>query len=82
MNPLLGMQNMNSMMSFVSAMKGGNMNAILQMLTARNPQAAQIIQAARGKSGAEIEALCRNLCQQRGLDFDQVARQVQNMMRG
>ena len=64
----------NNMMSFFMNMKrsGGNPEAMLmQMLQQQNtPMSSNILNMAERKDTAGLEQLARNLCQQRGIDFD------------
>ena len=64
----------NNMMSFFMNMvrSGGNPEAMLmQMLQQQNtPMSSNILNMAERKDTAGLEQLARNLCQQRGIDFD------------
>ena len=64
----------NNMMSFFmnKVRSGGNPEAMLiQMLQQQNtPMSSNILNMAKRKDTAGLEQLARNLCQQRGIDFD------------
>ena len=64
----------NNMMSFFMNMmrSGGNPEAMLmQMLQQQNtPMSSNILNMAERKDTTGLEQLARNLCQQRGIDFD------------
>lgn len=64
----------NNMMSFFMNMmrSGGNPETMLmQMLQQQNtPMSGNILNMAKKKDTASLEKLARNLCQQRGVDFD------------
>lgn len=45
---------------------------------ASNPMFNQARQMAQGKSPAEMEAICKNVCRQKGLDFDAALKQFQS----
>ena len=64
----------NNMMSFFMNMmrSGGNPEAMLmQMLQQQNtPISSNILNMAERKDTTGLEQLARNLCQQRGIDFD------------
>ena len=64
----------NNMMSFFMNMvrSGGNPEAMLmQMLPQqKTPMSSNIFNMAERKDTAGLEQLARNLCQQRGIDFD------------
>lgn len=58
-----GIQQMKQMQS----MCGGNMGAMFQQLAQANPQMAQAMQMARS---GNPEQIVRQMCQQRGIDFN------------
>lgn len=58
-----GIQQMKQMQS----MCGGNMGAMFQQLAQSNPQMAQVMQMARS---GNPEQIVRQMCQQRGIDFN------------
>ena len=64
----------NNIMSFFMNMvrSGGNPESMLiQMLQQQNtPMSSNILNMAERKDTAGLEQLARNLCQQRGIDFD------------
>ena len=67
------MMNNNMMSFFMNMMRsGGNPEAMLmQMLQQQNtPMSSNILNMAKRKDTAGLEQLARNLCQQRGVDFD------------
>lgn len=65
----------NSIMQFMQMIRsGGNpqqlvMN-ILQQQAGNNPIGQNLLQMAQNNDGKGIEQVARNLCAQRGLDFD------------
>ena len=67
------MMNNNMMSFFMNMMRsGGNPEAMLmQMLQQQNtPMSSNILNMAERKDTTGLEQLARNLCQQRGIDFD------------
>lgn len=46
----------------------------------QNPTAQQVMPFIRGKSPQQLEQTARNLCRERGVDVDQMYRQVQMML--
>lgn len=67
--------NKNNLQSFLAAVRGGvNPQALaIQMFEnqmGNSPIGQNILQLARQGNGQEIEQIARNLCKQRGLDFD------------
>lgn len=65
----------NSIMQFIQAMRGGGnpqqmIINMLQQQAGNSPLGQNLLQMARQNDGKGIEQIARNLCQQRGLDFD------------
>ena len=66
---------MNPVMQFIQAMKGGGnpqqmiMN-MLQQQAGNSPLGQNLLKMAQQNDKEGIEQIARNLCQQRGLDFD------------
>lgn len=66
---------MNPIMQFMQMVKsGGNpeqiMLQILQQQVGNNPIGQNLLKMAQNNDGKGIEQVARNLCTQRGLDFD------------
>lgn len=69
-------QPINNPMQFMQAIKNGQnpQQLMLQMLQQRmgnTPMGQNLMQLAQNNDIAGIEQIARNLCAQRGLDFDQ-----------
>ena len=65
----------NPIMQFMQMVRsGGNPEAMmlnmLQQKMGNSPMGQNLIQMARNNDGKGIEQVARNLCEQRGLDFD------------
>ena len=65
----------NSIMQFIQAMRGGGnpqqmIINMLQQQAGNSPLGQNLLQMAQQNDGKGIEQIARNLCQQRGLDFD------------
>lgn len=65
----------NPLMQFVQMIRnGGNpqqmMMNMLQQQAGDNPVSQNLLKMAQNNDGKGIEQFARNLCQQRGLDFD------------
>ena len=65
----------NSIMQFIQMMRnGGNpqqmMMNILQQQAGNSPVGQNLLKLAQSNDGKGIEQFARNLCAQRGLDFD------------
>lgn len=72
----------NNMLSFlISAYKsGGNPMAVLQQLAQNNPNAQEFLSLIQGHTPQQMEQVCRNICQQRGINFDSALAQVKQML--
>lgn len=57
-----------------------NPQQMMQGMLQNNPLFQRAQQMAQGKSEQELEQVARNLCQQRGVDFEAMKQQFQNMM--
>lgn len=62
-------------MQLVSMIKNGSnpqqlMLSLLEQNTPDNPMAQNVMELAKNGKGADIEKIARNLCAQRGIDFD------------
>ena len=62
-------------MQFIQAMRGGGnpqqmIINMLQQQAGNSPLGQNLLQMAQQNDGKGIEQIARNLCQQRGLDFD------------
>ena len=74
--------NQNTLMMLVNAIRsGGNPQALLNTMARNNPKIAEAMQLLQGKTPDQLERICRNVCAQKGVDFNSVVAQVQQMMR-
>lgn len=68
--------NLNNIFGMLQMFMGGNKGGInpMQMMQQfqNNPMMGRAQEMAKGKTPQEMEQLCRNLCQQKGIDFDQL----------
>ena len=65
----------NPIMQFIQTMRGGGnpqqmIINMLQQQAGNSPLGQNLLQMAQNNDGKGIEQIARNLCQQRGLDFD------------
>lgn len=58
---------------------GGNPQQIITQMLGGNPQFQRVMQMVDGKTPQEMEQIAKNLCGQRGIDFDQAISQMQKM---
>lgn len=66
----------NPLMAMVQAMqRGGNPMQILGGMGG-NPQIAQFMQMINGKSGQQLQQMAENMAKDRGIDIDELARQL------
>lgn len=68
-------QQMNPMDILLKIKNGQNpqqimINILEQGVASRNPIAANLLDLAKGNRTTEIEKVARNLCSERGIDFD------------
>ena len=70
------MQN-NPVALLVQAMNnGGNPMALMQQMAGQNPQIAQAMSLMQGKGPQQLEAMVRNMAGERGIDLNQMIRQL------
>lgn len=86
-NPLIQMFNKqnagnDTLASLIAILKtGGNPQVVLNSMVAQNPKIGEALQLLQGKSSQDMENICRNLCKQKGIDFDTTLQQVQKLIR-
>ena len=86
-NPIMSMLNMNNtinippqIMQLAQVMKnGGNMHAMLNMMASQYPELGILLQASGGATPQGMEQFCREMCQRKGMDFDAIYKQAQQM---
>ena len=86
-NPIMSMLNMNSninippqIMQLAQLMKsGGNMQGMLSMMATQYPELGMLLQASGGATPQGMEQFCREMCQRKGMDFETIYKQAQQM---
>lgn len=79
MNPMNMFGGMNPL-TFIQAMKkGGNPMDLMQSMFGNNPQYQRVMQMVKGKSPKEVRRIAMNLCEQRGLDFNDAVNKMKEM---
>ena len=58
------------------ARNGGNPMQMLQQMAGQNPQAAQAMRLIQGKKPQQLRQIAENMAKERGVDLDQMARQM------
>ena len=58
------------------ARNGGNPMQMLQQMAGQNPQAAQAMRLIHGKNPQQLRQIAENMAKERGVDLDQMARQM------
>ena len=87
MNPIMSMFGMGNavppqIMQLAQLMRsGGNPQSMMSMLAQQYPELGVFLQMPNSNTPQGMEQLCKNLCQQRGLDFNNIYQQAQNMMK-
>ena len=73
---MVPMQN-NPLMALVQVMNsGGNPMALMQQMSGQNPQIAQAMRMMQGKNPQQLEQMARGMAQERGIDLNQMIRQL------
>lgn len=55
----------------------GNPQQMITQMLGGNPQFQRVMQMVDGRSPQEMEQIARNLCAQRGIDFNQAVNQME-----
>ena len=67
----------NPVMALVQAMQQGrNPMALMQTMAQQNPQVAQTLQMMQGKSPQQLQQMAQNMARERGVDLNQMLRQM------
>ena len=71
------MMQSNPMMQILMAAKSGkNPMGMMRQMAAQDPRVAQTMQIINGKSPKEQEMIARNMARERGINIDQMIRQL------
>lgn len=73
---------MNLMQIFSMIMGSKNPMQIFKNLAMSNPVANRVMQMSNGKSPEQIKQVCQNLCQQRGISFEDAYNEFNNNFGG
>lgn len=75
MIPNQGQQQAPDIYEFLGAMKNSNQNPqmIINQMIQNNPNLQQCWQQAQAMAGQNSETMARQICQQKGLDYDKIA---------
>ncbi len=61
----------------VQAMNSGkDPMSLMQMMSGQNPQIAQAFQMMQGKNPQQLQTMAQNMAQERGIDLNQMIRQL------
>ena len=67
----------NPVLALVQAMqRGRNPMALMQSMARQNPQVAQALQMMHGKSPQQLQSMAQNMARERGVDLNQMLRQM------
>ena len=67
----------NPVLALVQAMQQGrNPMALMQTMAQQNPQVAQALQMMKGKSPQQLQQMAQNMARERGVDLNQMLRQM------
>ena len=71
---------MNNPMQLIQMItKSNNPQMLMQSMLSKNPTFQRAMQMAQGKNPEELQQIAKNLCQQRGIDFNQAINQLESM---
>lgn len=72
------MMQMNNALMYLldAAQRGANPLAVVQKMAQNNPQMQQFASMINGKSPQQLEQIARNMAKERGIDLNQLARQL------
>lgn len=79
MNPVQMLMNntpIGQMITAMRGMNGGNPMQIISRMAGNNQMIAQGLGMLNGKSPAQVEQMARNMAQQRGVNVDDMIRQM------
>lgn len=80
MNPMNMMQSMmgnNPLFQIINAVKnGGNPMKLIESMAPNNPMVASAFNMIKGKNPQQLEQLARNMCNEAGVDINQVANRL------
>lgn len=67
----------NPVFALLNAMRnGGNPMQMMQQMSNRDPRIAQAMQMMQGKNPQQLEQMARSMAQERGIDLNQMIRQL------
>lgn len=70
--------NIEQLVNFIN--NGGNINQIVQQMANANPMINNVLQASKSNPQA-IENFVKNICQERGIDFDKEYNEFKEQLR-
>lgn len=70
------MMHMNPFQLMQAVQRGANPNQLIMQLAQQNPAVRQAVQAVNGKTPDQIRDMAQQLASQRGVDLNQLARQL------
>lgn len=87
MNPIqmivqmFGNNNISNPFSIMQSMQRSGKNPVnlMQNMMGNNPQFQRVMQMVNGKSPEEVQQIAKNLCAQRGINFDEAVEQMKKM---
>lgn len=71
--------NMNPMQLIQAMIQSGNPMQMMQQLFGNNPNFQRAMQMVQGKTPEQMQQTARNLCKERGIDFNQAVKQMSGM---
>lgn len=73
---------MNNIFNFMKSMLNQrNPYEVMKNIANSNPAMNRAMQMTNGKSGKDIEQICKNLCNERGIDFEKAFNEFQSRLK-
>lgn len=63
-------------------MNGGNPQQMMNQMAGNNPVMKRAMEMSEGKTPEQLKDVCKNLCEQRGINFDDAFNQFQAQFKG
>lgn len=70
------------MQQMMSGGGGGNPQQMMQQMFGNNPMMKRAMEMSQGKSPDQLKDVCKNLCEQQGINFDDAFNQFQTQFKG
>lgn len=72
----------NPVAQMFQMLNGGNPQDVIKQMVGSNPNMKRAVEMSDGKTPDQIKQVCKNICEQKGIDFDQAFNQFQSQYKG